>query len=73
MTIRSIPIAFEYKCDKCGATHLQENASGQYANSTPPDWVTLIISKYSKAPFEILLCNKCSPIIEELNVIGEPK
>lgn len=70
MSIRSIPVAFEYKCDQCGAIHLQENASGHYANSTPPDWMNLVISFYGKSPINILLCGNCElPIVEMLRKI----
>lgn len=36
MSIREIPRAFEYRCDRCGATHV-----GYYTESTPPSWATL--------------------------------
>ena len=41
MSIREIPRAYEYRCDRCGATHLQESAAGHYTESTPPNWATL--------------------------------
>jgi hypothetical protein len=65
MTIREIPKSYEYRCDKCGATHLQENASGQYSNSTPPEWMSLRVGEYSKAPVDILLCQGCRSVLTE--------
>jgi len=70
MSIREIPRAWEYTCDKCGSTHLQENASGQYSNSTPPKWMSLKIGVYSKSPVDILLCDQCKEILVELHIPG---
>lgn len=68
MSIKTIPTAYEYKCDNCGRTHLQENASGHYDNSTPPVWMSLKVFRYNKAPFEVLLCEKCEvPFVALLN------
>lgn len=73
MTIRAIPAAFEYKCDNCGRTHLQENASGTYANSTPPEWMSLKVFRYNKTPFDVLLCEKCeTPFVALLNQLTDP-
>jgi hypothetical protein len=41
MTIREIPRSFEYTCDGCGETHVQQNAHGHYHNSRPPEWAGL--------------------------------
>lgn len=73
MAVQEIPKAYEYTCDKCGAKHRQENASGHYANSTPPDWMSLRISEYSKAPVDALLCGACKKLavpswVQNLNV-----
>jgi len=71
MAIREIPKSFEYHCDRCPETHVQENASGHYSNSTPPKWLSLTIATYNKAPHTILLCDKCKTIFEELHVLPE--
>jgi hypothetical protein len=41
MTIREVPRSFEYTCDRCGETHVQQNAHGHYHNSRPPEWAGL--------------------------------
>jgi len=63
MTVKEIPKSFLYTCDQCGTPHLQENASGHYNNSTPPDWLSIRLSRYSKIPVDILLCDKCEATI----------
>lgn len=77
MTIREIPKCYEYKCDKCEVTHLQENASGHYGNSTPPQWYRLRINsdfyRYPAANEEPsrLLCRKCGDALRKvLNDFG---
>lgn len=73
MTIREIPKSYEYTCDGCGVTHIQEGAGGHYTNSTPPGWLTLKAqgdalcnSLGGKGYFrEKLLCSDCAlPIIK---------
>lgn len=65
MSIREIPKAFEYTCDKCGATHKQENASGHYGNSTPPGWLTIRLVRFNKHSEEFLICESCEPAIAQ--------
>jgi len=68
MSITEIPRAFLYKCDVCGAEHIQEGASGYYTNSRPPHWAMLRIEQtaydYQGAAcadgtIERLLCDAC--------------
>ena len=73
MSIREIPKSWEYKCDRCGVTHHQENASGHYSNSTPPMWVTIRVSRYSNAPVEILLCDGCEDQLQWFQVVNLEK
>jgi len=79
MTIKEIPRSYEYTCDKCGAKHNQENASGHYHNSTPPDWLSLkayhcrFEDKQDIVPADILLCRVCKkPVITVLQEIVPP-
>lgn len=67
MAVREIPKAFEYSCDWCGVTHLQENASGHYTESTPDGW--LRIKTYGSGPKrsghqEELICEHCADVYE---------
>lgn len=72
MSVTEIPKAYEYTCDKCGAKHRQENASGHYSNSTPPGWLSLRIAHYNKAPTDYLLCDKCQvPIVAVVNLLQD--
>lgn len=72
MTIREIPKAYEYICDKCGEKHLQQNASGHYTNSTPPQWYRLTINGdfYKYPSFDgvphRLLCRPCGDGIRKV-------
>lgn len=61
MSIREIPKSYEYQCDGCPVTHVQEHAGGHYTNSTPPHWVTVIIrgGEGSGGGAEKLLCPDC--------------
>lgn len=72
MPIREIPKAYEYTCDICGKTHLQENAGGHYTDSRPPYWARLIFRRaatdfqgqeVADASFERLLCEICVPAL----------
>lgn len=68
MSVVEIPKAYEYTCDNCGAKHRQENASGHYTNSTPPNWMSLRVARYNKGTTEYLLCEKCEvPIAAVVN------
>jgi ribosomal protein L37AE/L43A len=69
MAVREIPKSYEYKCDNCSTTHIQENASGQYANGTPPKWLSLKVSQHSRVPVDILLCDQCKDLLAELHII----
>lgn len=69
MSVKEIPKAYEYTCDQCGVTHRQENASGHYSNSTPPDWMSLLVRRYNKVPVDILLCDRCEATI--IATLGE--
>lgn len=72
VTIKEIPRSFEYCCDKCKASHLQQNASGHYTNSTPPQWFRLRLhSDYYRYPVANeeptrLLCQKCGDSLRKL-------
>lgn len=77
MAIKEIPKSYEYCCDKCGASHVQQNASGHYTNSTPPNWYRLRInSDYYRYPVADgeptrLLCQKCGDDLRKiLNEFG---
>jgi hypothetical protein len=60
MTVYEVPKSYQYECDNCKCTHLQESASGHYANSTPPGWMTVrVVKNENAAPFESLLCGRC--------------
>ena len=68
MPIREIPKAYEYTCDSCGKTHLQENANGHYPNSRPKYWATLHLEQsaydhqggaVADASIISLLCDEC--------------
>ena len=55
---------FTYTCDRCGKMHMQQNASGHYTNSTPPDWGRVKYTPSSEAripmkPFDYLICDNC--------------
>lgn len=72
MSIREIPRAFEYQCDVCGKMHIQENASGHYADSRPPHWARLKIAQTAydfqdaacaDASVERLMCDNCGPAL----------
>jgi len=72
MAIEEIPRAFVYKCDFCGVWHTQANAAGQYANSTPPGWMTLRFNynddqpaSSHERPRERLLCRECRELTRE--------
>lgn len=66
MTINYIPPAYNYICQRCGDIHRQENATGHYADSTPPEWMTITIIDNSnpegRARRVILLCEKCTEL-----------
>lgn len=65
MTIKEVPKSYVYTCDLCGAEHVQENAGGHYSNSTPPDWMKLMVGgngrrwSYPGEPINKLLCESC--------------
>ncbi len=68
MGIREIPKSFEYICDVCQTTHVQQNANGHYTDSRPPSWGRLTLScdalDWQGAPVadgttKLLLCEKC--------------
>lgn len=68
MSVKEIPKAYEYTCDRCGTTHLQENASGHYSNSRPKHWATLLLQQDSydyqgqavvNGDVSFLLCQDC--------------
>jgi protein-arginine kinase activator protein McsA len=64
MTIRERPRAFVYVCDGCGDEHVQENASGHYANSVPPAWVKITVQpNVASERREYLVCDECGPTI----------
>ncbi len=68
MAIREVPKSFEYTCDNCGKTHLQQNASGHYTNSVPPRWHHLWWIKGEDSDgrsYDIkkLLCDACGPLV----------
>lgn len=61
MSIREIPKSYEYQCDGCPVTHLQENANGHYFNSTPEGWMTVKLQPGhgGGGGTEKLLCPNC--------------
>lgn len=65
MSIREIPRSFEYQCDGCPQTHVQEGAGGHYTNSTPPNWLTIIIrpGESGRGGTEKLLCPDCKKLL----------
>jgi hypothetical protein len=77
MAIREIPKSFEYQCDVCGKTHLQENANGHYTNSRPPHWAWLMVKQdaydyqgaaVADGSINRLLCDECRPsLVEAVN------
>ena len=83
MTIREIPRAFEYRCDVCGKTHVQENAGGHYTDSRPDRWARLIIRQdahdfqgqaVADGSIERLLCDDCRPgIIAAINTWSDQR
>lgn len=62
MAIREIPKSYEYTCDKCSYTHIQENASGHYTNSTPYGWSRLKwrVARDNEDETNLLLCMACT-------------
>jgi hypothetical protein len=70
MTVREIPLSYQYECDVCGVVHQQLNASGHYTDSRPPGWARLIVRQAAQdyqgqevadASIDKLLCQECRP------------
>ena len=63
MAIREVPRSFVYQCDACGEEHVQENPTGHYTDSRPPQWTTLRFTTTDKLSElrrdEKLLCENC--------------
>lgn len=82
MAIRTIPQSYEYSCDVCGKTHLQENASGHYTDSRPPHWSRLTLARHAydfqgstvaDGTVSKLLCEYCTTLISEaINRVSSP-
>jgi len=49
---------FLYTCDRCGATHEQNNGRRHYANSCPPGWLFINAFKESRC-LKYNLCAEC--------------
>ncbi len=77
MAIREIQRAFEYICDGCNVSHLQENAAGHYRDSRPPHWNYIKVSRDAEdfqgqavadASFRRLLCPTCTvDVLDAIN------
>ena len=65
MSIREIPKAYEYSCDRCGTTHLQENAGGHYTNSCPSKWGRIKWYSSSADGYELLFCDGCTEELKD--------
>lgn len=59
MAIRKLT-GFEYKCDACDRTHVDDTRSSHYHNSTPPDWLAVRVSVHGEPCREVLLCKSCA-------------
>ena len=62
--------AFEYKCDRCGEIHVQENAVTHYTNSRPPGWSTLKLTRDGRdGSLPVLTSDRLSSVKDERPVL----